>query len=173
MHSGTPLAAPAQESVRLNFFSDRDKDLEQPGRSCATPLANFTSLRQQPYIPCRNLSSEFLGSTADMAGATGSGGKRKFAGSANKQAPRKKTKQEKRLVVADSLPWQTVDIPEMFDDAEGFYGLEEIKDVDVVRDGNTVKFVCGICPRQSITIHTLIVRYTACCSPFRRRRRFL
>ncbi|TPX15434.1 uncharacterized protein E0L32_004414 [Thyridium curvatum] len=79
-----------------------------------------------------------------MAGATGSGGKRKFAGSANKQAPRKKTKQEKRLVVADSLPWQTVDIPEMFDDAEGFYGLEEIKDVDVVRDGNTVKFLAAV-----------------------------
>ena len=36
----------------------------------------------------------------------------------------------------------------MFNDAEGFYGLEEIDDVEVVRkDNNTVQFVCmGINP---------------------------
>jgi ATP-dependent RNA helicase DDX24/MAK5 len=35
----------------------------------------------------------------------------------------------------------------MFDDAEGFYGLEEVEGVDVVRDGDTVKFVSitGLC----------------------------
>lgn len=48
----------------------------------------------------------------------------------------------KRLpVAADSLPWNEVEMPEMFDDAEGFFGLEEIEDVDVVRDGNKIQFV--------------------------------
>ena len=35
----------------------------------------------------------------------------------------------------DTLPWQEVAFPESgFEDAEGFFGLEEISDVDVVRD---------------------------------------
>jgi hypothetical protein len=29
----------------------------------------------------------------------------------------------------------------MFDDAEGFFGLEEVEGVDVVREGDVVKFV--------------------------------
>ena len=29
----------------------------------------------------------------------------------------------------------------MFEDAEGFFGLEEVEGVDVVRDGDIVKFV--------------------------------
>lgn len=52
----------------------------------------------------------------------------------------------KRVVAAGSLPWKTVDIPEMFDDAEGFFGLEEVTGVDVVRNGNTVKFVAAAAP---------------------------
>lgn len=32
-------------------------------------------------------------------------------------------------------------MPEMFDDAEGFYGLEEVDDVEIVRDGDKVTFV--------------------------------
>ncbi|PBP21879.1 DEAD/DEAH box helicase [Diplocarpon rosae] len=47
----------------------------------------------------------------------------------------------KRPVVLDALPWNEVKIPDMYDDAEGFYGLEEIEGVEVVREGNTVKFV--------------------------------
>lgn len=49
----------------------------------------------------------------------------------------------KRVVAASSLPWKSVDIPEMFDDAEGFFGLEEVTGVDVVRNGNNVKFVAA------------------------------
>lgn len=48
-----------------------------------------------------------------------------------------------RTLAAHALPWKTVDIPEMFDDAEGFYGLEEVTGVEVVRNGNTVKFVAA------------------------------
>jgi len=48
----------------------------------------------------------------------------------------------KKLPVAlDALPWNEVEMPDMFEDAEGFYGLEEVEDVEVVRDGNRVQFV--------------------------------
>ena len=40
-----------------------------------------------------------------------------------------------KAVSLDTLPWQEVTFPESgFEDAEGFFGLEEISDVDVVRD---------------------------------------
>lgn len=55
----------------------------------------------------------------------------------------------KRVLAAHSLPWKTVDIPEMFDDAEGFYGLEEVTGVEVVRNGNNVKFVTAAEPTDA------------------------
>ncbi|POS75954.1 ATP-dependent RNA helicase MAK5 [Diaporthe helianthi] len=61
-----------------------------------------------------------------------------------KQAPTakaSKSSKPKRVVDANSLAWKPVDLPEMFNDAEGFFGLEEISGVDVVRNGNVVKFV--------------------------------
>lgn len=59
---------------------------------------------------------------------------------------RQKTNAGKRVTSVNSLAWKSVDVPEMFDDAEGFYGLEEVEGVDVVRDGNTVTFVsCYAC----------------------------
>lgn len=57
------------------------------------------------------------------------------AGKAAK-APPKKVK-----VIADALPWNEVEMPEMFDDAEGFFGLEEIDDVEVIREGGNVHFL--------------------------------
>lgn len=47
-------------------------------------------------------------------------------------------------VTVDSLPWNEVEMPEIFDDAEGFFGLEEIEGVDILREGNTVKFVSSL-----------------------------
>lgn len=44
-------------------------------------------------------------------------------------------------VALDALPWNEVEMPDMFEDAEGFFGLEEVDDVEVIRDGNQVKFV--------------------------------
>jgi ATP-dependent RNA helicase DDX24/MAK5 len=49
---------------------------------------------------------------------------------------------QKRPVALDALPWNEVEMPDMFEDAEGFFGLEEVEGVDVVREGGTVKFVC-------------------------------
>ncbi|PQE19532.1 hypothetical protein CJF32_00007509 [Rutstroemia sp. NJR-2017a WRK4] len=47
----------------------------------------------------------------------------------------------KKQVAVNSLPWNEVQMPEMFDDAEGFYGLEEVDDVEVVREGDVVRFM--------------------------------
>lgn len=55
-----------------------------------------------------------------------------------------KAKKPKRVVAADSLSWRSVEIPELFDDAEGFFGLEEVEGVDVIRDGGMVKFVSAL-----------------------------
>ena len=61
------------------------------------------------------------------------------------QAKRRRTQANgapKRAVNVDALSWKTVDVPEMFDDAEGFYGLEVVEGVDIVKDiGGTVQFV--------------------------------
>lgn len=63
--------------------------------------------------------------------------KRKLSAPTAKPSSSKK----RRTIAADSLKWTTVEIPEMYDDAEGFFGLEEVKGVDVVRDGDMVRFV--------------------------------
>ncbi|KAH8803107.1 P-loop containing nucleoside triphosphate hydrolase protein [Xylogone sp. PMI_703] len=48
---------------------------------------------------------------------------------------------QKKVVPLDALPWNEAELPDMFDDAEGFYGLEEVDGVEVVREGNAVKFL--------------------------------
>jgi len=50
----------------------------------------------------------------------------------------------KKPVALDALPWNEVKLPDMFDDAEGFFGLEEVEGVEVVKEGDTVKFVCVV-----------------------------
>ncbi|KAI0846432.1 ATP-dependent RNA helicase MAK5 [Daldinia vernicosa] len=47
----------------------------------------------------------------------------------------------KKRITADSLRWRKAKLPDMFNDAEGFYGLEEVDDVEVFRNSNnTVEF---------------------------------
>lgn len=75
--------------------------------------------------------------------ASASAAKKRRKAGANATAAAAKPK---RVLAANSLPWKAVDIPEMFDDAEGFFGLEEITGVEVVRDGNNVKFVTAVEP---------------------------
>ncbi|EKG12791.1 RNA helicase ATP-dependent DEAD-box conserved site [Macrophomina phaseolina MS6] len=45
-----------------------------------------------------------------------------------------------KKVRLDSLKWKEVDMPDRLGDFEGFFGLEEIDDVDVVRDGDVISF---------------------------------
>ncbi|KAF2009438.1 DEAD-domain-containing protein [Aaosphaeria arxii CBS 175.79] len=44
---------------------------------------------------------------------------------------------KRQKVRLNELAWKDVDMPDRLDDFEGFYGLEEIDDVDVVRDETT------------------------------------
>ena len=54
----------------------------------------------------------------------------------NRSFPRLST----QSVSLDTLPWQEVAFPESgFEDAEGFFGLEEISDVEVVKDSKLGK----------------------------------
>ena len=55
-------------------------------------------------------------------------------------------KSSTRPVSSDSLPWQEVAFPESgFEDAEGFFGLEEISDVEVVKDPKLGKVEYRVC----------------------------
>lgn len=40
------------------------------------------------------------------------------------------------VVSLDALSWTEVVLPDRFEDAEGFFGLEEIENVEVIRDTN-------------------------------------
>ncbi|KAI1326545.1 DEAD/DEAH box helicase [Xylariaceae sp. FL0255] len=54
------------------------------------------------------------------------------------QKPKKRTR---KTVGVNSLQWSKAKLPDMFNDAEGFYGLEEVDDVEVIRKSdNTVEF---------------------------------
>jgi ATP-dependent RNA helicase DDX24/MAK5 len=68
----------------------------------------------------------------------GQGKRPKAPGAGSK---RQKSNAGKRVTSVNSLAWKSVEVPEMFDDAEGFFGLEEVEGVDIVREGDTVKFV--------------------------------
>ena len=62
--------------------------------------------------------------------------KRKRAPVSQRSPPSKKLKHADPLKVmrGDSLKWKQVALPDRLEDAEGFYGLEEIEDVEVIRD---------------------------------------
>lgn len=46
----------------------------------------------------------------------------------------------KKIAPVDALKWKEVSLPDRLDDIEGFYGLEEVEGVDVVRDNGKVEF---------------------------------
>ena len=58
-----------------------------------------------------------------------------------------------KVVSLNQLKWTEVALPDQFEDAEGFYGLEEIEDVEVVREGAKVQFKVRT-SRNSEKIHT-------------------
>ncbi|KAI2601764.1 DEAD-domain-containing protein [Hypoxylon sp. NC1633] len=61
----------------------------------------------------------------------------------SRQSTIKSTKRTKarKPTTADSLQWREAKLPDMFNDAEGFYGLEEVDDVEVIRNSNnTIEF---------------------------------
>src|SRR5271170_1169236 len=47
---------------------------------------------------------------------------------------RRNAESSSALVQSDKLKWREVVLPDRLEDAEGFFGLEEIEDVEIVRD---------------------------------------
>lgn len=87
------------------------------------------------------------------------GKKRSGPSSKDQQRSKKRQKIEttknskpKRAVAVDALPWNEVTMPDMFNDAEGFFGLEEVEGVEIVKDGGNVKFVSPKCGRKKAAI---------------------
>lgn len=66
--------------------------------------------------------------------------RQKLDGTAN-PPPAQKSKPTKHdhNVRLDELQWKEVPMPDRLDDFEGFFGLEEVEDVDVIRDAETGK----------------------------------
>lgn len=50
-------------------------------------------------------------------------------------------------VLPDRLNWKTVPLPDRLEDAEGFFGLEEIDGVDVIRNDASGEVQYRVCPR--------------------------
>jgi len=96
--------------------------------------------------------------------------KRKFSKAQPGQAKRRKmqtaTSIPKRPVTADELSWTTVDVPEMFNDAEGFFGLEVVEGVDVVKENGVVQFVSLFTPFSCLHVSR---SSDCCCSKVDRR----
>ena len=66
--------------------------------------------------------------------------RRKMDSAEAKQESKSKSKPgsaKKVRTVLNALAWKSVDTPDGLDDYEGFFGLEEVEDVDVVKDEET------------------------------------
>lgn len=55
-------------------------------------------------------------------------------------AGKSKPESNSATTILQTLPWHEVPFPENFEDAEGFFGLEEISDVEVVKDSGKVEY---------------------------------
>ena len=53
----------------------------------------------------------------------------------NRKTKTSNLRERRNEIEVDELPWQQVDLPDRLDDAEGFFGLEEIDNVQVVKSG--------------------------------------
>ena len=48
-----------------------------------------------------------------------------------------------KFVEINDLAWKEVSLPDTLEDVEGFFGLEEIDDVEIVRDGDGMQYRVG------------------------------
>ena len=64
-----------------------------------------------------------------------------------------------QFVPPDKLQWKEVELPDQLEDAEGFFGLEEIDDVEVVRNEKdvTVQYRVGK-PMSSLQVDEIKLR---------------
>ena len=72
------------------------------------------------------------------------GRKRRRTNPTVKSAPSSKIlKSQGTFVGADELAWKEVELPDRLEDAEGFFGLEEVDEVEVVRHKDVVQYKVG------------------------------
>lgn len=70
----------------------------------------------------------------------------KLKSQSNKRLKREQTRkptflESREPAKLESLPWQKVEIPTTLEDAEGFFGLEEVDGVEVIRENGRLEFV--------------------------------
>ena len=65
--------------------------------------------------------------------------KRLYNGIDNIESSKRQQKIKAKTVLVDDLAWKEVSVPSRFEDAEGFFGLEEIDNVEVVKDSENGK----------------------------------
>lgn len=58
--------------------------------------------------------------------------------------PSERLSEQPKAMTLDALPWAEVSFPGEFEDAEGFFGLEEISDVELLRNPNIGKLECRV-----------------------------
>ena len=66
--------------------------------------------------------------------------RRKIDAGRETNSSRKNAKPHGTFVNVDQLAWKQVALPDRLEDAEGFFGLEEIDDVEIVRNGDVVQY---------------------------------
>ncbi|GAB7349335.1 hypothetical protein MBLNU459_g8470t1 [Dothideomycetes sp. NU459] len=66
--------------------------------------------------------------------------RQKIANPSSAKASTKASPPASKNVRLDDLEWKEVEMPDRLDDFEGFFGLEEIDDVDVIKDSGTISY---------------------------------
>ena len=82
---------------------------------------------------------------------------------------KEEVEQQHGVVSIDQLKWNEVTLPDRFDDAEGFFGLEEIEDVEVVKDAGSGNIVYKVCTHPLLLL-SLHCPYTTSFRPEARRK---
>ena len=69
--------------------------------------------------------------------------RQKIGGWERSYQPEKVLRPAGQFVGVDQLPWKGVSLPDRLEDAEGFLELEEIDEVEVVREGDKIQYRVG------------------------------
>lgn len=81
-----------------------------------------------------------------------------------KKKRRREATSGSKAVEIDALPWGQAKLPDRLDDAEGFFGLEEISDVEVVRDPTSgrVEYRVGEVSWEFLLVKGSLLTFPSC-----------
>jgi ATP-dependent RNA helicase DDX24/MAK5 len=120
-----PCQTDSQQTTRLSTKLHRELLLRQHQRTCFKETLPFYPGSLEVPAPAIMSRSDKRKRTDETSVASK---KQKQTPPASKSVP------SRSIVRGDALRWNPVPLPDRLDDAEGFYNLEEIDDVEVVRD---------------------------------------